>query len=230
MPPGWSADRSAGPVGGVVDLVDPDDVHLDPGLAEFEVEPARQLTSMLPRHCEAGAQLCSTSRSIVKVSGGSNVRTPTSPDRRSLPWRVGRLATAQPSSLVRSGRPMLDGRATVSARPLGSAASDLAAARRQEVGSPADGEDDRDRRDRPSGIDVHQGSPSRHPERVSPLSGGSGGHRDRPPRGLGEASRPLLEPRGEDRVGIALDGHASRASVGSTWLSATIAARRVRVA
>ena len=45
----------------------------------------------------------------------------------------------------------------------------------------------------------------------------------------GSRSGPL-EPRGEDRVGIALDVHAGRASVDSTWLSATIAARRVRVA
>ena len=51
-------------------------------------------------------------------------------------------------------------------------------------------------------------------------------------RRVGSGSRvgPLVQPGGEDRVGIALDRHAGRASVVSTWLSATIAARRVRVA
>ena len=74
--------------------------------------------------------------------------------------------------------------------------ADLAAARRQEVRGPADGEDDR----------------------------------DRSPRGLRKGRRPLFDPRREDRLGIALDVHAGRASVESTWLSATIAARRVRMA
>ena len=105
-----------------------------------------------------------------------------------------------------------------------------ASCRRMRSDAAADYDDDRDGRDRHLGIGDSSMVSSTATNRVPRLTGGSGVDRDRPPRLVGEPRRALVQPGGEDLVGIALDVHASRASVESTWLSATIAARRVRVA
>ena len=191
-------------------------------------QPGR-LASMLPRHWKSGAQLCSTSRSIVNASRRVEPRDVRTRIDEAFVGEDGRAWRRPSGRRWAVGAADLDGAGVLSVRRLESA--DLRPGCRQAQGGTRRrrARDDRDSSDRPSGVGVHRVS-STASRSDAVVGWWFGWYGDRSPRRLRKAGRPFFEPRREDRVGIARDVHAGRASVGSTWLSATIAARRVRVA
>ena len=144
-------------MGGVVDLVDPDHHHFDPGQAEFEVDPSGQvgidaaatlevrravvLDLTIDRERQWRVEPRDVRTRIDEAFGGEDGRA----------WR-------RPSGRRWGGRRGRPGRRGCGRRDGGWSrrTPDLAAARRKKVRSAAERDDDRYSSDRPSGVGVHR--------------------------------------------------------------------------